>query len=93
MERDALYWLNSDLDIGDCLAVSPAREIYPGFSLVEFLHYCALIGRELQSVEIFSVCYATIRIGGFHAQNLLLGVPLIPIIDSFCAWKPPILLL
>ena len=29
-------------------------EIYPGFSLVELLHYCALIGRELQSVEIFS---------------------------------------
>ena len=29
-------------------------EIYPAFSLVELLHYCALIGRELQSVEIFS---------------------------------------
>ena len=29
-------------------------EIYPGFSLVELYHYCALIGRELQSVEIFS---------------------------------------
>ena len=27
---------------------------YPAFSLVELLHYCALIGRELLSVEIFS---------------------------------------
>ena len=25
-------------------------EIYPGLSLVELLHYCSLIGRELQSV-------------------------------------------
>ena len=25
-------------------------DIYPGLSLVELLHYCSLIGRELQSV-------------------------------------------
>ena len=31
-----------------------SREIYPGFSLVELQKYWALIGRELQSVEIFS---------------------------------------
>ena len=30
------------------------QEIYPGFSLVKLLHYCPLIGLELQSVEIFS---------------------------------------
>ena len=30
------------------------KKIYPGFSLVELPHYWALIGRELQSVEIFS---------------------------------------
>ena len=30
------------------------EERYPAFSLVELLHCCALIGRELQSVEIFS---------------------------------------
>ena len=35
-------WLN-------CLQVVP-----PAFSLVELLHCCALIGRELLSVEIFS---------------------------------------
>ena len=29
-------------------------KIYPAFSLVQLLHYWALIGRELQSVEIFS---------------------------------------
>ena len=29
-------------------------EIYPAFSLVQLLHCCALIGPELQSVEIFS---------------------------------------
>ena len=43
-----------------CLVLTPVKslrqviDIYPGFSLVELLHYCALIGRELQSVEIFS---------------------------------------
>ena len=31
-------------------------KIYPAFSLVQLLHYWALIGRELQSVEIFSMC-------------------------------------
>ena len=35
-------------------ATPPARDIYPGFSLVELLHYCPLIGGELQSIEIFS---------------------------------------
>ena len=30
------------------------KDRYPAFSLVELLQYCALIGRELQSVEIFS---------------------------------------
>ena len=30
------------------------RDVYPAFSLVELLHCCALIGRELQSGEIFS---------------------------------------
>ena len=30
------------------------QEIYPAFSLVQLLQCCALIGRELQSVEIFS---------------------------------------
>ena len=30
------------------------REIYPAFSLVELLQYWALIGRVVQSVEIFS---------------------------------------
>ena len=29
-------------------------ERYPAFSLVQLLQYCALIGRELQSGEIFS---------------------------------------
>ena len=29
-------------------------DIYPGLSLVELLHCCPLIGRELQSVEIIS---------------------------------------
>ena len=29
-------------------------DIYPAFSLVELLHCCAIIGQELQSVEIFS---------------------------------------
>ena len=28
------------------------REIYPAFSLVELLYYCALIGRQLLSVKI-----------------------------------------
>ena len=28
--------------------------VYPAFSLVELQHCCALIGREHQSVEIFS---------------------------------------
>ena len=38
---------------------SPALWRYPALSLVELLHYCALIGWELQSVEIFSwCCYA-----------------------------------
>ena len=42
-----------------CLAcyrlLSPShQERYPAFSLVQLLHYCALIGRELQSVEIFA---------------------------------------
>ena len=31
----------------------PHLKRYPAFSLVELLQYCALIGRELQSVEIF----------------------------------------
>ena len=31
-----------------------SSERYPAFSLVELLHCCALIGRELQSDEIFS---------------------------------------
>ena len=35
-------------------SIRPLAEINPGFSLVELLHYCPLIGRELQSVEIFS---------------------------------------
>ena len=30
------------------------RDVDPAFSLVELLHCCALIGRELQSGEIFS---------------------------------------
>ena len=29
-------------------------EIYPGFSLVELLHYWSLIGQEFQIAEIFS---------------------------------------
>ena len=35
-------------------SVCPPGDVYPAFSLVEFLQYCALIGRDLQSVEIFS---------------------------------------
>ena len=31
-----------------------SRDVYPAFSLVELLHCCALIGREIQSGEIFS---------------------------------------
>ena len=34
--------------------VRPQADVYPAFSLVELLHYCALMGRELQSGEIFS---------------------------------------
>ena len=33
---------------------SGGEEIYPALSLVQLLHCSALIGRELQSVEIFS---------------------------------------
>ena len=32
----------------------PTCHVYPAFLLVQRLHYCALIGRELQSGEIFS---------------------------------------
>ena len=47
-----------------------SRYIQALLLLVELLHYCALIGRELQSDEIFSEwCYASSLICGFHAQK------------------------
>ena len=51
------------------------RHVHALLSLVELLHYCALIGREIFSDETFSYtrgisCFSLvlydIRIGGFH---------------------------
>ena len=45
-----------DLETWRVERVEPSlwSDVYPALSLVELLHCCALIGRELHSVEIFS---------------------------------------
>ena len=53
-------WVGCDLDGALQLGEEVGREVPVGrnsqasLSLVELLHYCALIGRELLSDEIFS---------------------------------------
>ena len=43
------------------------REIYPAFSLVELLYYCALIGRQLLSVKIGVFGKISVRVPLFRA--------------------------
>ena len=54
-EANLISALLTSLNVVDCnLCVKVGPPGYPAFSLVDLLQYCALIGRELQSVEIFS---------------------------------------
>ena len=53
VERPVLLHVLAHVDDGRD-DVCADLDVYSAFSLVELLHYCALIGRVLQSVEIFS---------------------------------------
>ena len=52
--------------------------IYPGFSLVELLHYCALIGRDVTIVMLSQLSYAI--------KNQL-KAPKAPYIGEFLAFR------
>ena len=43
--------LNDFLGVGEDGDIGNVLDVYPAFSLVELLHYCALIGRELHALK------------------------------------------